>query len=220
MWFDDADAEAKLVQFLEDIGPRARLLAENAAFLDLGTGNGSLLFGLRDAGWEGRMLGVDYSAQSVALARRIAAARRTDSPDDEAVEFREHDILATPAEALLSGAQQRGWDVVLDKGTFDAISLSRATCGAAGRRGIEAYKARILPLVREGGLFLVTSCNWTEAELRSWFEGVNEEDDDETKSWRFEEAGKVAYPSFSYGGVKGQAISSLCFRKVKNAAGS
>ncbi|KAI1761039.1 hypothetical protein GGR53DRAFT_507145 [Hypoxylon sp. FL1150] len=190
------------------------------------------------------MLGVDYSRQSVEFARRIARERArererllptTQSPDDnnstsveekgaggegearEEVEFLEHDILRTPPSALLSGAQARGWDVVLDKGTFDAISLSSETDPITGRRVSESYKARILPLVCEGGFFLVTSCNWTEEELRGWFEGSKgEEEDEDTWRWRFEEVGKVEYPSFSFGGAKGQTISSLCFRKTRN----
>lgn len=246
MWFDDSDAEAKVIEFLEDFAPEEAggLLPPGAkgaaSFLDLGTGNGSLLFGLRDAGWRGRMLGVDYSRRSVEFARRIARSRSTTTAttgaeaeeeeeeegkekdtEPEDVEFLEHDILLTPPSALLSGAQSRGWDVVLDKGTFDAVSLSSETDPARGGRRVgESYRARILPLVRGGGgLFLVTSCNWTEEELRGWFVGGGadeQEEDEEARAWKFEEVGKVEYPSFSFGGVKGQTISTLCFRKVRN----
>ncbi|KAI1413542.1 putative S-adenosylmethionine-dependent methyltransferase of the seven beta-strand family [Hypoxylon sp. FL1857] len=215
VWFDDSDAEAKLIDFLSpadsdlDLG----LSEDSTSFLDLGTGNGSLLFGLRDAGWKGRMLGVDYSRKSVEFARRIAESR----DDEQPVEFLEYDILQTPASALLADSQSQGWDVVLDKGTFDAISLSSETDPATGHRVAESYRSKMTPLVREGGLFLVTSCNWTESELRSWFEGVKEDDNEETKQWRFEQVGRVEYPSFSFGGVKGQTISSLCFRKVRNS---
>lgn len=179
------------------------------------------------------MLGVDYSAQSVQFARRIAESRsssssssNSDSDSDsreEPITFLEHDILSSPS-ALLTGAQSNGWDVVLDKGTFDAISLSSTIDPATGLRINESYKSRITPLVRENGIFLVTSCNWTEEELRVWFEGevrVEEEEEEEKKNgsnrggWKFVEVGRVAYPSFSFGGVKGQTISSLCFRKVR-----
>ncbi|KAI1213353.1 putative S-adenosylmethionine-dependent methyltransferase of the seven beta-strand family [Annulohypoxylon truncatum] len=252
VWFDDSDAETKLIDFLSapDLVPSLNLSQATTSFLDLGTGNGSLLFGLRDAGWAGRMLGVDYSRQSIEFARRLAQARispdssssssslsdpdsaRSDDDEERAgvvgrreneqpITFLEHDILRTSPAALLTSAQSRGWDVVLDKGTFDAISLSSETDPATGRRVAESYRSKIAPLVREGGLFLVTSCNWTEAELRGWFagpakEGEEGEVDEETRRWRFEEVGRVKYPSFSFGGVKGQTISSLCFRKVRN----
>ncbi|KAI0901522.1 putative S-adenosylmethionine-dependent methyltransferase of the seven beta-strand family [Annulohypoxylon nitens] len=232
VWFDDSDAETKLIDFLSDPDTTQSLSLSLAStsFLDLGTGNGSLLFGLRDAGWTGRMLGVDYSQQSIQFARRLSQARTSpdsssdpDSPrdekeDEEEIAFLEHDILQTSPAALLAGPQAQGWDVVLDKGTFDAISLSSETDPATGRRIAESYRSRITPLVRENGLFLVTSCNWTEAELRDWFEGPakEEEVDEETRRWRFEQVGRVEYPSFSFGGVKGQTISSLCFKKVRN----
>ncbi|KAI1144396.1 putative S-adenosylmethionine-dependent methyltransferase of the seven beta-strand family [Hypoxylon sp. FL0543] len=222
VWFDDSDAEAKLIDFLSSADSDADLgLSEDStSFLDLGTGNGSLLFGLRDAGWKGRMLGVDYSRKSVEFARRIAESRHSDGDDGQPIEFLEHDILQTPSSALLTGSQSRGWDVVLDKGTFDAISLSSETDPATGHRVAESYKSRITPLVRENGLFVVTSCNWTEPELLSWFEGVKEDDDEEAKQWRFEQVGRVEYPSFSFGGVKGQTISSLCFRKLRHTESS
>ncbi|KAI1376800.1 putative S-adenosylmethionine-dependent methyltransferase of the seven beta-strand family [Hypoxylon crocopeplum] len=222
VWFDDSDAEAKLVEFLSDLSLSPSLPSETTSFLDLGTGNGSLLFKLRDAGWQGSMLGVDYSRQSVEFARRIAQSRSSSpsSLEEQPISFHEHDILRTTPTALLTGAQSQGWDVVLDKGTFDAISLSSETDAQTGRRVGESYRARIAPLVREGGLFLVTSCNWTEDELRGWFAGAAREDDDgegeAMRGWRFEQVGRVRYPSFSFGGVKGQTISSLCFRKVRN----
>ncbi|KAI1384520.1 putative S-adenosylmethionine-dependent methyltransferase of the seven beta-strand family [Hypoxylon trugodes] len=225
VWFDDSDAESKLIDFLSDPPHSLDLGLDSSpnktTFLDLGTGNGSLLFGLRDAGWTGRMLGVDYSRQSVEFARRIAESRKklADESEEglnneaEPIEFAEHDILRTPSSALLSAG--KGWDVVLDKGTFDAISLSSETDPTTGRRVSESYREKIIPLVRgDGGLFLVTSCNWTEAELLSWFEGSR---DDETREWRFEEVGRIEYPTFNFGGVKGQTISSICFRKVRNA---
>ncbi|KAI0181005.1 putative S-adenosylmethionine-dependent methyltransferase of the seven beta-strand family [Hypoxylon sp. FL1284] len=245
VWFDDSDAEAKVIEFLDDFftTESSSTPSSSVSFLDLGTGNGSLLFGLRDAGWAGRMLGVDYSRQSVEFARRVARSRLTgnsasDGEEEQEnqdqdpgpvttaaaeVEFLEHDILRTPSSALLTGAQARGWDVVLDKGTFDAVSLSSETDAATGHRVGGSYRARVLPLVRaDGGLFLVTSCNWTEDELRAWFVGSaaeeegGQDDDDETRGWKFQEVGKVNYPSFSFGGVKGQTISTLCFKKIKN----
>lgn len=214
-----------------------------------------MLFGLRDAGWTGPMLGVDYSERSVEFARRIEDARRKgltprhtfdsdDESDDEeqqqeeekakattediaAIDFQIHDIL-TPSQPLAAQSPHggQGWDVVLDKGTFDAISLSSETDPTTGRRVSESYRARVLPLVREGGLFLVTSCNWTEDELHKWFAGEQQQgqeqeqgaEAEEERRWRFQQVGRVEYPSFSFGGVKGSTISSVCFRKTARAS--
>ena len=52
-------------------------LSPDASFLDVGTGNGHLLFELREADEEysGRMVGIDYSPASVKLANAIAEQR-------------------------------------------------------------------------------------------------------------------------------------------------
>jgi hypothetical protein len=124
---------------------------------------------------------------------------------------------------LLTPPNTPGYDVVLDKGTFDAISLSSDPLpGSSGRRRLcEGYKQRILPLVKEEGVFVITSCNWTEEELRGWFEGPGDGDREEGgKEWEeggvefvFETA--IKYRSFRFGGREGQNISSVCFRKRK-----
>lgn len=136
---------------LEDqlLGPSSNL--SNTSFLDLGTGNGHFLLrlrGLDDEGevdeegekWEGRIMGVDYSEKSVEFARRIAGDKGVEA------EFRYWDIMSSSPSAILDGAQKEGWDVVLDKGTFDAISLSEEK-DEQGRRLCEGYKERMMPLV-------------------------------------------------------------------------
>ena len=256
VWFDDADAERKMVEFLDErattttgepttgtgTGTGTALNRSTAAVLDLGCGNGSLLFALRDDGWAGRLLGVDYSERSVQLARAVGVSRRgggdCDQEEEEEeggdgdenarerenekereVDFKTWDVLNGPLDdvraATIEGdaAAAAGWDLVLDKGTFDAISLSGERDGQ-GRRICEGYGARVLQLLRTGGLFLVTSCNWTEAELREWFGGKTWAEAGTETGARLRLAGRIAYPVFSFGGVKGQTISTLCFEKV------
>lgn len=183
-----------MIQFLNTLP-----LPQDASFLDLGCGNGSILLSLRED-FPGRALGVDYSPQSIALAKQVASAK-----DLEDIEFREWDIIGGSYDAVLTDGQKDGWDVVLDKGTFDAISLSEQK--EQGRRLCELYPRRVVPLVKKGGVFLVTSCNWTEEELTNWFTG-------EDAGGAFVVEGRVEYRTFSFGGVKGQTISTLCFRRV------
>lgn len=169
-----------------------------------------MLFALREGGddedsddegdeekdrWMGSMLGVDYSPQSIALANQIRATKRSSSSDN--ISFLEHNILSSPASVITD----TGFDVILDKGTFDAISLS-SELDSQGRRLNEGYKESLLGLMKEGGLFVITSCNWTEKELRDWFEGGG-------LKWE----GRVEYRSFQFGGQKGQTITTLCFRR-------
>ncbi|QDS73688.1 hypothetical protein FKW77_003011 [Venturia effusa] len=242
IWFSDSGAEEKMIDFLEEYADEAQLYKDNSeehgmqatTFLDLGTGNGHLLFALRDAGWEGQMLGVDYSAASIRLARqigqrRISASTRIgehgkpmdgasesigdsgESQDGEAdvcnlpVRFEEYDVL-NPTQ--LPHFPDDGFDVLLDKGTFDAISLSSES-DTSGRRLYELYSHCILPLLKPDGIFLITSCNWTEEELRSWFEKES------ASNHRFEFHDRIKYPSFTFGGHKGQSVVTICFKKTR-----
>ncbi|AEO57932.1 hypothetical protein MYCTH_2304739 [Thermothelomyces thermophilus ATCC 42464] len=267
VWFDDSDAEAKMVAYLDEHAEADHALDRAAAaVLDLGCGNGSLLFALREDGWRGRLLGVDYSERSVELARRVGVSRRRaarrggggdnldiaveeearaeeegkketgkeeedkvndeeeeDDDDDteREVEFKVWDVLngsladvraapPTATTAAQGSEQGQGWDLVLDKGTFDAVSLSGER-DDKGRRVCEGYGERVLQLLRTGGIFLVTSCNWTEKELRDWFETKTPPT---ATGERLRLAGRIQYPSFEFAGVRGQTISTLCFEKT------
>lgn len=219
IWFDDSSAEDKVLAYL--CSKQLALDAGHTSFLDVGTGNGHFLLRLREGGDEdtdedeegesedndtrtgtflGRMMGTDYSLKSVEFAARLAASKGAEAGK---IEFVHTDIMKDdPKEKILTGTNANGWDVVLDKGTFDAISLS-SELDTQGRRIGESYKNKIIPLVREGGFFVVTSCNWTEEELVGWFDGDG-----------FTKVGAVEYRSFSFGGKKGQTISTICFRKT------
>ncbi|KAL8683113.1 MAG: hypothetical protein Q9186_000927 [Xanthomendoza sp. 1 TL-2023] len=155
------------------------------------------------------MLGIDYSPASIELATRLARAK---GHAEEAVGFKCWDILQAPREE--NGWDEGDFDVVLDKGTFDAVSLNEEV-DERGKRVCAVYRDRVIPMVKVGGRFLVTSCNWTEAELRQWFEGGGEEEES-----RFEYEGRVAYPKFKFGGVEGQSVYAVCFRKVAMMLGN
>jgi SAM-dependent methyltransferase len=226
IWFSDSGAEEKVIDFLDCYADDGVLYKNSlneyrslpTSFLDLGTGNGHLLFALRDAGWNGLMLGVDYSAKSVALAKQIGKERlenlkdEDDESDDEdegdksaqPVHFAEYDILNPQS---FPAAPTEGFDVVLDKGTFDAISLSSDTT-IEGRRICESYAEKVLPLVRKEGLLVITSCNWTEEELKTWFEK------DTSEAGAFRMCDRIEYPSFTFGGRKGSSVVTLCFKMI------
>ncbi len=168
IWFSDSGTEEKILQYLDDLANEDVLhkstseTATASSFLDLGTGNGHLLFALRDEDWQGKMLGLDYSHASIDLACQIEEGRSDSLEQIEEsgshhehipVEFRQHDILSP-----YSGDER--FDVLLDKGTFDAISLSSET-HANGRRICESYRSSVKPFLKAGGLFIITSCNWT-----------------------------------------------------------
>ena len=185
VWFSECSAPEKILAYLTS---PSLALDPDTTFLDLGTGNGEMLFLLKEEGdFTGNMLGVDYSPNSVELARGVANARHL----TDGIKFKIWDILSDTTEL-------GQFDVVLDKGTFDAVSLS-------GRIDVEEiYVRKVEQLIKDGCFLLVTSCNWTELELRNWFE-----------SGSLDYYGKIQYPVFRFGGQTGQSISSICFRRRK-----
>ena len=196
-WFSDVNAGSKILSFFEtqDLG----LDSTSASFLDLGTGNGEMLFHLREeGGFEGPMLGVDYSAPSVELAKSLAVSKGL-----EGIDFAYWNIMQDPQPE----EWRDGFDVVLDKGTFDAISLSNET-NEHGKRVCEGYRERVEKLLKSNGYFLVTSCNWTKDELVKWFMSPS------GASESMQVCGEISYPQFSFGGHTGQSISTLCFQKA------
>lgn len=209
--------------------------------LDLGTGNGSMLALLREkGGFEGDMLGVDYSEGSIQLARELYPPSQPQSrPQNEdgvkqGIRFEVWDIFSGSTSQSQSHTHPQptfpdwlpsdGFDIVLDKGTFDAISLSSdpaPSASASGQRICEVYPSIAKGLVKRGGYLVVTSCNWTEEELVRWFvppphpssspgnltSSADGQDDRKTSVF-----GRVDYPRFRFGGMEGQGVCTVCFR--------
>lgn len=172
-----------------------------------------MLFALREdeddggARWTAEMVGVDYSPASVKLARQVDVQRiRTlndeqedDDPMDLArIEFEQWDLLTEPPGSWLAG----GFDVVLDKGTFDAISLMPYS--EPDPHPCEIYREKVTPLIKPGAFLFITSCNWTKEELLDWLacEGSQLTFFDEAK-----------YPTFTFGGQTGQSVVTVVFRR-------
>ena len=176
------------------------------------------------------MVGVDYAAEGLDLARGIwdgilqSPSPEADGTDEEVaaskrpIDFQILDILslADPAASLpewLSpeGVGDGGFDVVLDKGTFDAVSLSEAQDPVTGRkRGVDVYAAAAKRLMkRPGGRMVVTSCNWTEEEVRRWFEDGREE-----VEGTLVYEGRIEYRKFRFGGGEGSSVCTVVFLKI------
>lgn len=154
------DSVEKMVDWAQDYIPKDPA----PSILEIGAGNGVLLFALQEAGYDGnRILGVDYSEDAVNLARIIGAHRGDGCKN---VEFETCDFLKD-LPAPLQGMVKAEWDLVLDKGTFDAIALGEKD--AEGRSPADGYPPRIGQVVKLGGYFLITSCNFTEEELKTKF---------------------------------------------------
>jgi SAM-dependent methyltransferase len=119
--------------------------------LEIGSGNGTLLFALREVGYAApHLTGVDYSPDAVKLARMVARSRNS-----ERVAFHVCDFLSDlppPPSGRLDPLG--GWDLLLDKGTYDAIALGEKD--ESGRSPVAAYPVQASRLLREDGIYLIT----------------------------------------------------------------
>ena len=76
------------------------------------------------------------------------------------------DILDMEGSLGGSPLHRASFDVCLDKGTYDAISLDPS--GVEGNKRSK-YIQSVASLLSDGGVFLITSCNWTQEELSRHF---------------------------------------------------
>ena len=163
-----------------------------AAVLDVGCGNGQLLLLLRQKGFQ-RLTGIDYSEHAVALARKVA-----DKEGANIITFQAVDVLQSQEEDVGS----EGFDFVVDKGTFDAISLNpHMTMGESVIR----YTNFIKKSLKSTGYFVIASCNWTKEELLQLFSG------------HLQLVDEIASPAFAFGGKQGSRITTLICRKISQS---
>ncbi len=227
--------------------------------LEVGAGNGNLLFSLCEAGYNPhKILGVDYSPDAIKLAQAIAKNKSTalaDEVEDEGegaapaledadkITFAVCDFLQDDVVPLESMAAEAGlvavWDLVLDKGTFDAIALAEKD--ASGGAPADGYPARIGRVVKQGGFFLITCesdvsrgcfvgrltrpllCSMqlhrggAESEIRQRHYGTAV-----PVCLRVLEtirmlivccSSRIPWPTFSFGGHSGNVYSSMAFHK-------
>lgn len=221
-WFDDSDAEFKMIELLmnEASSPDTEIVFQNKEtkttnFIDLGTGNGHFLFELiQDEEFDenfqekNRLLGCDYSAKSIELAKNIQKEKFLDNETiQNNLTFEVIDLFDEESEFFnkVKNNKNEKFQVVTDKGTLDAIALSGMTkLSSSLNRDIklsEYYPHVIDNLLAENGMFLITSCNFTQEELIGIIESTG----------NLKYYSHVNYPSIEFGGVKGSTICTVAF---------
>ncbi|MBN3324562.1 EFMT2 methyltransferase, partial [Atractosteus spatula] len=178
IWFGEESME-RVIKWL-----KKEKIPHNAAVLDIGTGNGVFLVELAKCGFK-NLTGIDYSAVSVDLARHILEKEGLSD-----VKVQEQDFLYPSA---LLGT----FDVCVDKGTFDAISLNPDSTAQGTTRYVQALRS----VLRQEGLFLITSCNWTREQLLHVF------------SEGFELLQELPTPQFQFGGRSGSSVTALVLKR-------
>ncbi|XP_045925942.1 EEF1A lysine methyltransferase 2 [Micropterus dolomieu] len=161
-------------------------IPKNAAILDIGTGNGAFLVELAKHRYR-NLTGIDYSPASVDLARNVLQAEGLT------------DVIVKEMDFLNCQGQLNGFDVCIDKGTFDAISLNPDDT----KDGKKLYVQTLKDALKDKGLFVVTSCNWTKEQLLNRF------------SEGFEFVEELPTPTFQFGGKTGNSVTALIFKRVQ-----
>ncbi|ORX56931.1 S-adenosyl-L-methionine-dependent methyltransferase [Hesseltinella vesiculosa] len=194
VWFGEDSVDRMICWVLDQPD-----ITTSTSTLDLGCGNGHLLLGLADQGDMTDLTGIDYSASAIQLAKAVAQDQ-----DRQAIVYATANFLQ-PDEECSWRPDDKTFGLVLDKGTFDAISLdpAQAQAQAEHRPGPrDAYVEAVRGLMQRDGKFLITSCNWTMDELIDHFKP------------HFQYHSHVKYPTFSFGGHTGSKICTVAFVPV------
>ncbi|EFO18632.1 hypothetical protein LOAG_09862 [Loa loa] len=182
VWFGRS-AESRLVNYVNG----NEQLSKSCRLIDFGCGNGSLLRALRQEGYS-HLCGVDYSEEAILLAKKFTESIESSIQ----IDFRVADLLS---ESINLGK----FDAVLDKGTWDSLSLSvdRDRC-------LRKYKASVCKTLRPCGLFIICSCNYSRNELEKQFS------DEELKFLEEIPPKNI----FEFGGRKGSTTTCMVFQRL------
>lgn len=210
---DEGEESEDPAQYGSEAFPGVRHMKSRV--LDVGCGNAAALVYLaKEYNFE-HLTGVDYSEPGIELARKVVAREEATS----------HISLAVLDLMHLDGLYQRHlqgipetFDILFDKGTFDAICLNE------DKTMRSKYVSTIVSMMKtNSSYFVITSCNWTQAEVIQMFEsmslyevrqsnhaGLAKVADHEGKSLKMFKT--LKHPEFSFGGRTGSAVATVAFK--------
>lgn len=124
--------------------------SESPSILEVGTGNGVLLTSLIDNGYDPKLIqGIDYSLDAIRLAKKVALVRGGLCSQ---ITYSVCDFLSEDIPKL--DQKHPSFDLILDKGTFDAIALAQKNSDDSIPSHI--YPTRLVSALSNGGYFLIT----------------------------------------------------------------
>ncbi|XP_013163396.1 PREDICTED: protein-lysine N-methyltransferase mettl10 [Papilio xuthus] len=176
VWFGE-DSAYRVIKWICQCG-----IPLDSSVIDLGSGNGYTLTELAREGFS-NLLGVDYCTEAITLAEKVA------QDQFPFIRFQVFDIINDDVKTLGK------FGLIHDKGTYDAISLSPDDAKLKRHKYID----QVAEMLAENGLFVITSCNWTEDELLRHF------------SEKMKLKCVIPTPQFSFGGKVGNMVSSVVF---------
>jgi len=168
----------------------------SARVLDVGCGNAYTLAWLWTEHDFRHIIGSDYSPNSVEHAKAVLKSQcSTEGLDDGSYEM---DVVLD--DATHTQLSESSFDLVVDKGTYDAIYLLPGT-PEERNDALRRYREGVQRVLRkgEGKYFVITTCNFTRDEIITQFSDV------------FAYYRHVDYPVLEFGGHKGSTNATVVF---------
>lgn len=139
IWFGKG-VERKVIDWIKKNCSSENAIENDQRILDLGCGNGHFTLKLIESGWT-KVSALDYSERAVELAKKLIASSFNDNGQ---IQIFQADILSPDS---IPEEFRNSFDLIVDKGTFDAISLNPNFGGKSKTETIaESFKATLKTL--------------------------------------------------------------------------
>jgi SAM-dependent methyltransferase len=187
VWFGE-QVQSKVVNYILN-----NFDNKESKILDLGCGNCEFLISLCINEYYS-LYGVDYSDVSLDFAK-IKINNMSISPN--IIKLDQAD-LNNPGELLKIYSDKTKFNIIHDKGTFDAFMLLESNNHLN-------YICNILDVSGNNTTFIITSCNNTKEELFNYFNNT-----------KIKFVCEIEHKKFVFGGKTGQTVTTLIFKINSN----
>jgi len=182
IWFGK-NLQKKLVNYIIKNFPD-----KNTKIFDVGFGNGVFLYKLAKQDYV-NLYGIDYSPDSVQLAKMIIESKQKKHEKEYKINLFCEDINST------NKIINETFDVIHDKGSFDAYMMNKSNT-------LENYHRYIKSYSKNGTTLIITSCNNTREELRKKF----------PLEKGFKYIDEIKNKTFVFGGQEGQQQATQIYQ--------
>ena len=185
IWFGK-NLQKKIVNYIND-----NFSDKKINILDIGCGNGVLLYKLSKKNFE-NLFGIDYSIQSINLAKEIITSKEKKHNKKFNINFFQEDINNKSNNINIK------FDIIHDKGSLDAFLMNK-------NNSIENYYKYLFSYsIKNKTIFIITSCNNTKEELLNKF----------SLEKGFKLLNEIKSKTFSFGGHEGNDHVTLIFQII------
>ena len=185
IWFGK-NLQKKIVNYIDD-----NFSDKKINILDIGCGNGVLLYKLSKKKFV-NLFGIDYSIQSINLAKEIITIKEKKHNKKFNINFFQEDINNKSNNINIK------FDIIHDKGSLDAFLMNK-------NNSIENYYKYLFSYsIKNKTIFIITSCNNTKEELLNKF----------SLEKGFKLINEIKSKTFSFGGHEGNDHVTLIFQII------